>query len=206
MTSTLRAAIDLFNQIGLYDVVLPFLLVFTLMYAFLDKTRVLGTEKFYKSDGSTIDIPRKNLNAMIAFTTGLFVVLSSQLVSIISQVLAQTVLLLMLCFLVVLTVGSFMRQTSDGVFFGPDANGKVQNPGLYYGLMVVAVTAVVFIFLNAIKTGSGQSWLSYLFNGAESAFTSGGSQVWSAIILGIVLLGGIIFIVRGSPLPRKEDG
>lgn len=198
MTSTLRGAIDLFNQIGLYDVVLPFLLVFTLMYAFLDKTRVLGTEKFYKSDGSTLDIPRKNLNAMVAFTTGLFVVLSAQLVSIINQVLAQTVLLLLLSFLVVLTVGSFMRQQENGF-------SLEDQPWLMWGLMIVSVTAIVFIFLNAIKTKSGQSWLSVVFDGARAAFTSGGSQFWSAAVLLLLIIGGIIFIVRGSPLPKSEE-
>lgn len=199
MASTLRNAIDLFVEIGLYDVILPFLLVFTLMYAFLDKTRVLGTEKYYKSDGGSENIPRKNLNAMIAFVTGLFVVLSAQLVGIINQVLAQTVLLLVLTFLVVLVVGSFMKESPDGIFFGPD-----NNPGLYYGLIVVSVTAIVFIFLNAIRTEDGRSWLSIIFDGVRNSLTGSSSELWSVLILLLLIIGGIAVIVGGGSKPPKD--
>ncbi len=37
-----RSAISFLNDIGLYDVVLPFLLVFTLVFAILEKTKLLG--------------------------------------------------------------------------------------------------------------------------------------------------------------------
>ena len=199
MASTLRNAIDLFVSIGLYDVILPFLLVFTLMYAFLDKTRVLGSEKFWRSNGEAIEIPRKNLNAMVAFVTGLFVVLSAQLVGIINQVLAQTVLLLILSFLVMLVVGSFMKQTDDGVFFDKD-----HNPVLFYGLVTVSVTAIIFIFLNAIRTEDGRSWLSIVFDGVRNSLTGSSSELWSVIILLLLIIGGIAFIVGSGSKPPKD--
>ena len=200
MASTLRNAIDLFVSIGLYDVILPFLLVFTLMYAFLDKTRVLGTENYWRKGSSDpVQIPRKNLNAMIAFVTGLFVVLSAQLVGIINQVLAQTVLLIMLSFLVMLVVGSFMKQTTDGVYFDKD------NPVLFYGLITVSVTAIIFIFLNAIRTADGRSWLSIIFDGVRNSLTGSSSEMWSVIILLILIIGGIAFIVGNGNNGPKDD-
>ena len=201
MASTLRNAIDLFVSIGLYDVILPFLLVFTLMYAFLDKTRVLGTENYWRKGSSDpVQIPRKNLNAMIAFVTGLFVVLSAQLVGIINQVLAQTVLLIMLSFLVMLVVGSFMKQTTDGVYFDKD-----NNPVLFYGLITVSVTAIIFIFLNAIRTADGRSWLSIIFDGVRNSLTGSSSEMWSVIILLILIIGGIAFIVGNGNNGPKDD-
>ena len=37
--SSFRSAIDFFGQVGVYDVILPFLLVFTIMFAILEKTK-----------------------------------------------------------------------------------------------------------------------------------------------------------------------
>ena len=60
--STLRGVLGFFVDIGIYDVVLPFLLVFTIVFAIFDKTKVLGTEVI---DGHKY--PKKNLNAIVAF-------------------------------------------------------------------------------------------------------------------------------------------
>ena len=73
--SVFREALIFFDQVGLYDVVLPFLLVFTLVFGVLEKSKILGTEK--GGDGEMYT--RKNLNAMVAFISGFFVVASAQL-------------------------------------------------------------------------------------------------------------------------------
>ena len=44
--SVLGGVIDVFERIGVYDVVLPFILVFTIVFAILEKTRVLGVEVY----------------------------------------------------------------------------------------------------------------------------------------------------------------
>ena len=44
MVSPLESAINFFKEFGLFSVVLPFLLVFTIVFAILEKTKVLGTE------------------------------------------------------------------------------------------------------------------------------------------------------------------
>src|SRR3990167_2130236 len=43
---TLLDAVGILQNIGVYSVVLPFLLIFALFYALLDKTKVLGDNKF----------------------------------------------------------------------------------------------------------------------------------------------------------------
>ncbi|MBS3063924.1 MAG: hypothetical protein J4445_00545 [DPANN group archaeon] len=43
---TLLDAVGILQNIGVYSVVLPFLLIFALSYALLDKTKVLGDNKF----------------------------------------------------------------------------------------------------------------------------------------------------------------
>ena len=43
MVSAFGGALDFMNKVGVFDVVLPFLLVFTLIFAFLEKTKVFGS-------------------------------------------------------------------------------------------------------------------------------------------------------------------
>lgn len=193
MASAFRNAIDFFVAIGLYDVVLPFLLVFTLMFAFLEKTRVLGYDQV-KIGGDMYNVPKKNLNAMIAFVTGLFVVLSAQLVGIVNQVLAHTVLLMMLSFLFLLVLGSFLKQTDEGIHIDP-----VKQRVLYYLLVTLSFITIIMIFLNAIKTENGQSWLSIILNTLRNA---GNSDFWMVVILMVILIGGIAMVISGP----KQDG
>jgi hypothetical protein len=62
-------AVAFLVHIGLLDIILPFILVFTIMLALLERTRVLGTEK---------GKPRMRLNAMVAFVLAFFGVVSLQ--------------------------------------------------------------------------------------------------------------------------------
>jgi len=72
MASVLGNVIQFFEKIGIYDVVLPFLLTFTIIFAILEKTKVLGT--FGKEKDS-----KKNLNAMVAFVMGFLVIASEKI-------------------------------------------------------------------------------------------------------------------------------
>src|SRR3989338_2385828 len=108
--SAFREIIIFFNKLGIYDVILPFLLVFTIVFAILEKTKVLGMEDI---DGTKYT--RKNLNAMVAFVIGFLVVASTNLVRIINTTASQIVLLLFLSIFFLLLVGSFMKE-GDGVF------------------------------------------------------------------------------------------
>ena len=104
--STFRGVIEFFLDLGIYDVILPFLLVFTIVFAILEKTKVLGTEKV---EGE--EYPKKNLNAMTAFVVAFLVVLSARLVSLINEAMANVVILMLVavCFLILI-----------GVFYGKE--------------------------------------------------------------------------------------
>ena len=63
--TVLGGTIDFLGRLGVYDVLLPFLLVFTLVFAFLEKTKVLGVEIVKDKAGNEHTYTRKNLNAII---------------------------------------------------------------------------------------------------------------------------------------------
>ncbi len=91
-----KEALQLLVDIGLLDVILPFMLVFTLTYAILQRTQVLGVED---------KKPRKKLNAMVAFVMGFFAVLATSMLNVINTLLAYFVLILIIGLMLALIFG-----------------------------------------------------------------------------------------------------
>jgi len=182
MASPFRQVIEFFNTIGLFDVVLPFLLVFTIVFAILEKTKVLGTEKH---EGH--EYTRKNLNAIAAFVIAFLVIASSELVEIITTVSSNAVVVLFLSVLFLLLIGSFHKE-GEAIYL---------QGGWKVTFMIIVFVAIIGIFLNAIKTSDGKTWLESIAD-----FTGSGSNemVGSILLLAIIVL----FIVYAVKEPVKE--
>jgi hypothetical protein len=162
------------QKIGIYDVVLPFLLVFTLVFAIFERTRVLGTEK---ADGQ--DIPRKNLNAIAAFAIAFIVIASSKLVETITAVSSQMVVVLMLMVFFMVLVGIFVEEGGAT---------KIVEGKARITFLIIAAIAITALFLNALKTPDGNTWLEIGFWWI--------SQFWSstAVAAVILMIGVVIFV------------
>jgi hypothetical protein len=186
-SSSFRGVIDFFDKIGLYDVVLPFILVFTIVFAILEKTKVLGTEEI-----SGKQYPRKNLNAMVAFVISFLVIASSKLVEIITTVSSQIVILLLFSILFLLLVGSFSK----------DAEGGYLQGGWKTFFIIIMFIGGVLIFLNAIKDDNGDSWMDIFWN-YLSKNGQGGDAV-GAIILLLVLVFFMVYIINPHALSSKD--
>ena len=202
MASDFRETIVFLNDLGLYDVVLPFLLVFTVTFALLDKTKVLGEEKV---DGQEGGYPKKHLNSLAAFVIAFFVVASSKLVETIMQISSQIVILLLGGFFFLLLAGSIVTSSkNDTPYFLSE--GWPRNVGL--GIMFIGL---VFIFLNTLKTGSGSSektWLMAILDWF-SRFSTDISV--SAIVLVAIIVGFMFYVGRdssgsSSPSPSAANG
>ena len=143
--SVFGEAIQFLAKLGIYDVVLPFLLVFTIVFAIMEKTKLLGTEKG-KDDK---EYTKKNLNAMVAFVMAFLVVASAQLVAVINKTLSQVFILLLLIICFMMLAGSFHQQTKEGFFL---------QKGFYKNIfMVIVFVAIIAIFLNAL------GWLEIIY-------------------------------------------
>lgn len=181
--SVFRGIISFFGDIGLYDVVLPFLLVFTIVFAILEKTKVFGIEEI---EGKKYT--RKNLNAMASFVIAFLVVASSQLVEILNIVSSQVVILLMLSVLFLLLIGSFMKE-GEPIFL---------EGGWKVFFMFMMFIGIVLIFLNAIETPQGDSWLEVFWDVISGGKTS---NAIGSIILIIIIILFMIYIVKE---PKRE--
>ena len=187
MASQFREILVFFEDIGVYDVILPFLLVFTIVFAILDKTKVLGTEEVVGHH-----YPKKNLNAVVSFVMAFLVIASSRLVEIITNVSANVVVLLFLSVLFLLLAGSFHKEGAPFHLTG-------EWQGVFMAIMFVGIAG---IFLNEIQNDEGKPWLEAIgdyFGGTDSDRVIG-----SAILLIVVV--GFMFYVLQEPDDKKKSG
>ena len=174
--SKFRGVIDFLGTLGIYDVVLPFLLVFAIIFAILEKTKVFGIEKI-----GDVTTTRKQINAIVAFVIGFFVIASSQLVEIVTKVSSHVVVLLLLSVFFLLLVGSFMKE------------GEVElKDGWNRVFMVIMFVGILVIFANAIPY-KDTNWLSFIMGFIAHNYNS---TFAGTIILLIIVIGTIYFIVK----------
>ncbi len=179
MASAFRDIIVFFDKIGVYDVVLPFLLVFTIVFAILEKTKVLGTDKV----GDMI-VTKKNLNSMIAFVIGFLVVASTKLVETINKAMADMVLVLLLIFSFLLLIGTFYSEKEEVIL-----EGKWR-----IGFMIAVLIGIILIWLNAI--GWLSEWWDYLVLHWDSTAVL-------SIILIVIIIVYMVWVTR-SPKPQGD--
>lgn len=170
-------------KLGIYDIILPFLLVFTLVFAILEKTKILGTETKDKQE-----MTKKNLNAMVAFVMGFFVVASTQIVAVINKSLSQIFLLLLLIICFLMVAGSFHQQTKEGYFL--DKSSPYRNI-----FLVITFVAIIAIFMNAL------GWLDTIYNFLKNNWNT--SYV-AAVIFVAVIIGFMAWIMH-EPKEKKEE-
>jgi hypothetical protein len=175
--SVLGNVIAFFDRLGVYDVVLPFLLVFTVVYGIMERSKVFGTHGGTEGEeGST----KKNLNAMVAFVIGFLVVASSKMVEAVSRVSSQMVVLLLLGMFFIMTVG---------FFYSKEDWAKHELGWPKHAFIVIMFVSLIAIFLGAIRTDSGQTWLEYGWNWLFFYWDS-------AAIASIILIIGIIIFMK----------
>lgn len=168
--SSFREIVTFLTDVGVYDVILPFLLVFTIMFAILEKTKVLGVEKI-----DNVTYTKKNINATVSFVVAFLVIASAQLVATINEVMANIVLLILLGVGFLMLVGLFYKDEEL------DFADKHKNWLRY--LIVLMFIGLVLIFLNAL------GWLDSLIELMASS-----TQALGGIIFFIVILGFILFV------------
>ncbi len=138
------------EEAGILDVILPFILVFTIVFAVLTKTRILGEE-----NGK----PRKNFNAVISLVMGLAVVIphvigsypdGADVVVIINNALPNVSVVLVAVIMLLLIMG----------VFGGDVN--IAGSSLAGWAVIFSIIATLVIFANAAEWFILPDWLSFL--------------------------------------------
>ncbi|MFH2019981.1 MAG: hypothetical protein ABIJ34_01075 [archaeon] len=178
--SPFTTGIQFLDRLGVYEVLLPFLLIFTLVFAILEKTKIFGVETV-----GDREMAKKNLNSMFAFVTAFLVVASSRLVAAVNEAVANMTVLLLLgvCFMIL--VGVF--HTGKDEFALPNGYKNI--------FMIMMFVGILFIFLHAIKTPNGTPWLYFSWNFIVNNI---GTGAVGALILTIVIV-VIMGFITGDP-------
>ena len=167
------------DRYGLTDVLLPFLLIFVIIFAILQKTRILGEGK-------------KNLNVVVALVVGLLVVIphvtgrfpaNADPVIIINDALPQVSLVLVAIIFLLIMIGVFGQEH---VFLG------VAMPGW---IAFFSFIVIVIIFGGAAGWWSGQFGTTL-----EQFFGTEGI----AVVIMLLVFGIIIAWITSESKEREE--
>lgn len=176
-----RGVIEFLDKIGVYDVVLPFLLIFTIIFAILEKTKIFGMEKQGKEEYT-----KKNLNAMVAFVVSFLVVASTKLVAVINQALANVVLLLLVSISFLMLIGSFFSHKEETF---------LEKGPWRTSFMILMTIGVALIFMDALD------WLGPFWDYVSNYWS--GAAIGSIILFAIILL--FMWFVTGGSNPAKKE-
>ncbi len=164
---------------GLTDVLLPFLLVFTLIFAVLEKTKILGEGK-------------KNFNIIISLVMALMVVVPHVTgrypagydpVQIINAALPSVSLLVVAVIMLLIMIGLF-------------AHDKI-----YLGLTMPGWIAIVSIILILTIFGSAAGWYASGFN---SWLTGVFGNDALAVVIMLLVFGVIIAFITGGGEDKEQ--
>jgi len=187
--SLFRGVLSFFNDIGIYDVILPFLLIFTIVFAILEKTKVLGVEEI---EGKKYT--KKSLNAMVSFVMAFLVVASTQLVRIINETMANITLLLLISVAFLLLIGSFYREDEQVALFGSWRSA-------FTWIMLLGII-LIFSAAIPISTSSGDKrFLVWLW---EQIGTNLDTR-WLASIILIIIVVIFMYFITSDKKPSSSE-
>ena len=115
-----RSFILYLQDIGAYDVILPFLLVFAIVFAILEKTKIFGDKK-------------TNVNFVVSFVIGLLLVAQQQIVQTINLFLPRVALIIVVALAALLVLSMLAGKEAKGF------------QGAWFG--IIAIVAIIFIVL-----------------------------------------------------------
>ena len=164
---------------GVLDVVLPFILIFTIVFAIMEQTKILGKD----------DTKAKKYGVVIALVVAASVVIAHvqgiyyngfDPVLIINNALPQVGLLLVAIVMMLLTIGLWTGKKADGT----------KGHGVWF--TVVSAGIVVAIFAASLGFWQVPYWISSLLN----------SNLIS-IVVALLMFGLVIKFIVGEP---KKEG
>jgi len=164
---------------GLTDVMLPFLLIFVIIYAILQKTKILGEDK-------------KNLNVVVGIVVALLVVIphitgrfpaNADPVTIMNNALPQVSLVLVAIIFLLIMIGVFGQ---DYVMLG------VTMPGW--------ITLVSLVIIILIFGGAAGWWENSFGNTLQGFFGTEGV----AVFIMLLVFGIIIAWITGDSKERED--
>jgi len=170
------------DQWGVMDVFVPFILVFTLVFAVLQKSKILGKDE-----------ERRKFNVIVALVLALAVIIphitdtypaGADIVDMINSALPNVALVIIAVVMLLVMIG----------VWGNDIN--IKDSPLAGFAVIISFIAVIIIFGGSAGWWGGDwpVWLNWL-----------GNPDAQIIVVGLLVFGIIIWFVTAEPKERNKD-
>lgn len=156
--SQLQAYITQLENFGLFDVALPFLLIFTLFFAILEKISLFGKDK-------------TNINVIVSLVIAFFVIRTPLVANVMSLFLPKVSMLMLLIIMSVIILGifGFRSESSKG--------------GLMFFALAFTALGLIWAVVTSLPGISVPSWLRLNSDDVKLLI---GIAVFAAIIIWLV--------------------
>ena len=179
--------LNILNNIGFFNIILPFLLVYSIIYGLLAKYKLIGDP--YKDDAE--GRATRSLISMISAAVGFLVVGATNIVLSISTLIPYIVLFLLTIFFLLLAISPFVT-TEKGI--------NLQNRT---GRILLATSIIIFFIVVAFSLGL----FSYLSSISKNiSLSSPYLQEIEQIIYTVIVLGILFGIIYWATKPPSKQG
>ena len=181
-----RDVIENMKDIGFFDVILPFLLVYAIVYAVLEKSRI-----FYINKGDSEDKNLKGVSMIVSFVISIFSVASLTFVSWTQSFLAYVSFGLIFFVGLMIVLGLIFGD--DWIIFFKDGD-KWNMKVLYVFGAIIVILGVIFA-INSMD-------IDLDLDIADTIGNSSSDIISILVIVGIVLI--LYFISKEGPSKKEE--
>jgi hypothetical protein len=178
--------ITLLNNLGFFNVILPFLLVYAVMYGILSKYKILG-DPFAEGDKGKV---ARSLISLVSAATGFFIVGSANVVLSLRTLIPYIVLFLLTVFFLILAISPFLQKE--------EKSGEIQI-GNRTRMILLASAIIIFTLIVIFILG--------LYNYIASAASASSSVISSLqpFIETMVILAIMFGIAYWAIKPEKSQ-
>lgn len=184
------------RNIGFFDIILPTLLVYSIIYGILDRVQI-----FLRRDEKTGKVigTNRGLNSIVAIAIALIFVGAANITGLLTNFLPYvgllSVLIITLMMLLSLVMGDF-----TSLVMTKDKDGNMKPT--VYTLILAVLTFIAFIFTFGLASGW---WTVQIL---KEGFVTGGLLSADNLSLGILLLlmGGMFFFIYGGSFGKGPGG
>jgi hypothetical protein len=174
--------LTLLNNLGFFNVILPFLLVYAIMYGILSKYKILG-DPFAEGDKGKV---ARSLISIVSASTGFFIVGSANVVLSLKTLIPYVVLFLLTVFFLILAISPFLQRE--------EKSGEVQM-GNRTRTILLASSIIIFTLMVIFILG--------LYNYINSALTSPVLSLSQSFIETLAILTIMLGIAYWAVKPEK---
>jgi len=137
MATDIGNVFRILQDTGFYEYILPFILVFAILFAILEKTKILG--------GDDQGTPKTNINVVLSFVIALIVIIQTEIVTVINTYLSKMALVIIVILIFMLVLGMLGGDVSHA--------GGVPIIGI-----IIAILAVIWALTPNLGVGM-PNWL-----------------------------------------------